>query len=297
MSPLQAFPFPNLKGQAPKWTGNEFVLSGQKLDYLCYDEAESGWSQDLTDLHEKEAGDGNHPIDLLSRNRAIVSMTPVIKNQGVVLDVGCSSGFLLRQIKGAYPHSQLMGADYLPGIVLKCAKKSHGIPMLQFDLRNCPLTDNSLDGVVALNVLEHIDDDVKALGHIFRILKPGGIAHIEVPAGPALYDFYDEVLMHHRRYQLLAFREKVQNAGFRVSVATHLGFLLFPGFAWVKLRNRTKLGLSATEKAALVASQIRTTKSSKLIRALMSAESKLGSLMSLPCGIRCIVVANKPTNV
>ncbi|HTC13560.1 MAG TPA: hypothetical protein VK692_05030, partial [Chthoniobacterales bacterium] len=49
---------------------------------------------------------------------------------------------------------------------------------------------------------EHIDEDFKALQEIYRILKPGGLAHIEVPADPSSFDFYDEVLMHFRRYRL-----------------------------------------------------------------------------------------------
>ena len=294
MTPLQNFPFPSLKGRAPKWTGSEFVQNGQKLDYLCYDEAESGWSQELTDLHEKEAGDGGHPIDLLSRSRAIESMAPVIKNQGVVLDVGCSSGFLLRQIREAYPQCQLIGADYLPQIVLKCAKKSHGIPMLQFDLRNCPLPDNSLGGVVALNVLEHIDDDVKALAHVFRILKPGGVAHIEVPAGPALYDFYDEVLMHQRRYEKKELLHKCEKAGLHLIRSFGIGWLLYPMFCLAKIRNRM-IGtqLSDNEKKRRVGIAIQKTGDSPFLRKILHIESVFGKNMQIPFGIRHVVVLKK----
>jgi SAM-dependent methyltransferase len=63
--------------------------------------------------------------------------------------------------------------------------------LLHFDLRHCPLPDGSFDGVILLNVLEHIKEDAAALRQIARILKPGGIAAIEVPAGRGLYDIYD----------------------------------------------------------------------------------------------------------
>ena len=41
-----------------------------------------------------------------------------------------------------------------------------------------------------LNVLEHIDDHSSAIAQVARVLKPGGVAVVEVPAGPHLYDTY-----------------------------------------------------------------------------------------------------------
>ena len=50
-------------------------------------------------------------------------------------------------------------------------------------------------------MLEHVEDDQAAIRQVYRILQPGGVAVIEVPAGPDLYDIYDRQLMHHRRYR------------------------------------------------------------------------------------------------
>jgi SAM-dependent methyltransferase len=153
-------------------------------------------------MHEREAS-SSHPIDLASRALAIESMK-LIKAEGrpVILDVGCSSGFLVEDLLRNIANAGIIGADYLPDIVFKAAQRVPKNPFLQFDLRQCPLPNGCIDGVTALNVLEHIDDDVKALAEIFRILKRGGIAHIEVPAGPGSFDLYDEVLLHLRRYRL-----------------------------------------------------------------------------------------------
>ena len=70
--------------------------------------------------------------------------------------------------------------------------------------------------MTALNVLEYIDDDRKALTEIYRILKSGGLAHIEVPADPASFDLYDEVLLHFRRYRLSELIAKASAIGFVV---------------------------------------------------------------------------------
>ena len=95
-----------------------------------------------------------------------------------------------------------------------------------------------MDAVVTLNVLEHIDDDERALRQIHRILKPGGLAVIEVPAGPQLYDVYDKLLMHHRRYTLCGLSRLARTVGFELLTQSHLGVFVYPAFWLVKQRNK-----------------------------------------------------------
>ena len=64
-----------------------------------------------------------------------------------------------------------------------------------------------------LNVLEHIEDDNEALMQAKRILKPGGILVLEIPAGPHLYDIYDKFLRHFRRYNLSGLTNQLQGIG------------------------------------------------------------------------------------
>jgi SAM-dependent methyltransferase len=53
------------------------------------------------------------------------------------------------------------------------------------DIRRLGIAGASLDAVVALHVLEHVDDDRAALAEIRRVLRPGGVAILAVPADPA----------------------------------------------------------------------------------------------------------------
>jgi SAM-dependent methyltransferase len=73
-----------------------------------------------------------------------------------------------------------------------------------------------LDTVVALNVIEHIADDVGALQSIASMLRGDGRAVILVPALPALFGSLDLALGHHRRYTRTSLRVQMQKAGFRV---------------------------------------------------------------------------------
>jgi SAM-dependent methyltransferase len=143
-----------------------------------------------------------------------------------------------------------------------------------------------------LNVLEHIEDDKAALEQTFRILRPGGIAVIEVPAGPHLYDTYDKALKHFRRYDLNDLTSKLRNVGFTVRRQSHLGFILYPAFAFAKRRNQRRQGLHE-DPNTLVKRQVSATSSSRLVNYAVAFEKALGKQISFPIGIRCVVVGSK----
>lgn len=291
---LDSFPWPSPPGIAikPRWTGSNFELDGKTSRLLAYDADTSHWSDALTSLHEMEAG-RDHPIDVASRNLAVSSMQSIQQSQPIILDVGCSSGYVLEELRATMPDARLIGADYLRGPLDGLAARMPDVPILQFDLRKCPLPAACVDGVTCLNVLEHIDDHGAALAEVQRILRPGGVAHVEVPAGPSLYDIYDEHLLHHRRYRLSELISLAQKCGFVIEKATHLGFSVFPAFWWVKRRNRKKLKLSASEKAGLVAAQIRATKSNPIFAGLIRLETLIGRQIAYPLGIRCVTRLRK----
>jgi len=55
------------------------------------------------------------------------------------------------------------------------------LAMIRLDLTTIPFGADSFDAIYCSHVLEHIQDDKKALGELFRILKPGGWAVLQVP--------------------------------------------------------------------------------------------------------------------
>ena len=62
-----------------------------------------------------------------------------------------------------------------------------------------PLEDSSVDCVTALDVLEHVGDDRLAVREFARVLKPGGVAVVTVPAMQSLWSDWDEALHHYRQ--------------------------------------------------------------------------------------------------
>jgi ubiquinone/menaquinone biosynthesis C-methylase UbiE len=293
---LENFQWPLVgeRRETPVWNGRHFIVASKQCEFLACAESDSAWSPELTALHEKEAN-FLHPIDIASRKIAVQSMRQLATRESpIILDVGCSAGSLIEDLLREIPQAAIIGGDYLLTLVLRAARRIKNVPFLQFDLRNCPLADNCLDGVTALNVLEHIDDDVRALKEIQRILKRGGVAHIEVPADPSSFDFYDEVLLHFRRYRLQELVAKAWKAGFAVLKATHLGFFAYPIFKFIKRQNqKAGRGLTYDEKKQLVARAIGRTARARILTAAFDLEQTLGSVFTYPIGIRAVLRLQK----
>jgi SAM-dependent methyltransferase len=105
------------------------------------------------------------------------------------------------------------------------------------------------DSIVLINVLEHIDDDEKALRLISNGLRPGGHVALFVPAFEMLYSRYDHAIGHHRRYRAGELGRKVEKSGMRVVESKYvnsLGFMAWLGGARILGLQPTKPVLAQT---------------------------------------------------
>lgn len=288
------FPSPHGCPDEAWWTGRGFAIGDRIERILSYDAAAQGWTEELTELHEG-VDDEDHYMSVASREQAVGSMQRWLDAPApVILDVGCSTGYTLGLLRHRMPQATLLGADCVRRPLEKLGAAIADIPLFQFDITDCPLESDSVDGVVLLNILEHIEDDARALRQIHRILKPGGVAVIEVPAGPHLYDIYDQRLLHFRRYSLPDLTSLVDQAAFQVVHASHLGFFFYPAFWMAKRRNRRLARSTFETRQAVIDRDMRRFGHSPALHALMAFERALGRSISYPLGIRCIVTCRKP---
>jgi len=211
----------------------------------------------------------------------------------VVLEVGCSSGYFLEALRAAMPQARIVGADYTLGTLQKLGQRLHDIPLLHFDLTQCPLPDQCVDVVVLLNVLEHIEDDEAAIAQVHRILRRGGSAIIEVPAGSHLYDSYDRGLMHFRRYDMVDLEAKLRAAGLTPIERSHLGFTIFPAFWLAKKLSRLRHQTDPRPQGGVVNSINLSKRAGVLGHGLMRLEAALRSRSYVPFGVRCLVRAQR----
>jgi SAM-dependent methyltransferase len=262
------------------------------LDYLAGDDS-FNWSEELEDLHENEGAD--HFLDTWTRQAVRGGLELERLPAPVVVDVGCSSGVLLRELAGEHPTAVLLGVDVVPSGLRVAHGLIRDVPLVRASALDLPLEDTSVDAIASLNVLEHLTDDVAALVEMRRVLRPGGRAAVVVPAGPGLYDFYDRHLQHERRYARGELRRKAERAGLRVRLEAHLGSGLWPAFWVVKKRNRRlQRSLSPERERELVAGQIEGTRDSRVGRALCAFERHaLTRGIRAPFGIRAFAVLER----
>ena len=88
------------------------------------------------------------------------------------------------------------------------------------------------DSCVCLNVLEHIEDDGRALGAMASVLVPGGVILLLVPAFPALYGPIDRNLSHYRRYRCNTLAALAQRTGLRIEKLHYVNAIGFFGW-WI----------------------------------------------------------------
>ena len=98
-----------------------------------------------------------------------------------------------------------------------------------------PLEPGRWDAVCLFDVLEHLDDEAGALAACRRLLAPGGLLFVTVPAYAWLWSRHDELLGHRRRYTARALRQVAERAGFAVERLTYFNTLLAPPIMAVRI--------------------------------------------------------------
>ncbi|MGQ4873619.1 MAG: class I SAM-dependent methyltransferase [Promethearchaeia archaeon] len=123
--------------------------------------------------------------------------------------IGKENTFLIGVDLGCSGDSFLM---LLEQVKIKCFLDISEIPLKQYrninrlhpicaDISNLPYRDNVFNFASALDVLEHVKDDWKAVIEISRILTKGGLAVITVPHRKKYYSMQDKIIGHYRRYE------------------------------------------------------------------------------------------------
>lgn len=155
-----------------------------------------------------------------------------------VLDLGCGTGAFLSELRTG---SQRIGLDFSEHAVKFCAER--GITgVVQGDAQSLPFSSNHFDLCVSLDTLEHVPEDKLALNELFRVLKPGAIVVINVPAYGWLWGPHDVALMHRRRYTVGSLRKVLEDTGFRVKKCSYSVFFMFPIVVLIRLADKFRRG-------------------------------------------------------
>lgn len=110
----------------------------------------------------------------------------------------------------------------------------------------------TFDTVFALNVIEHIKDNKRALSNCSKLLKPGGTIIILVPAYEWLYNILDEELYHYQRYTKSTLEGVLTKSSFQIEKSFYFNFVGMAGWFYagkiLKERTLTKNKMSLYNK-------------------------------------------------
>ena len=208
-----------------------------------------------------------------------------LDRDAAVLDIGTSTGTNLRMLR-ALGFGNVQGLDLSDDAIRFCAEK--GFPAVRKgDVRDMPFAANLFDLVLATDVIEHVDDDAKAVTEIARVLKPGGAALITVPAFRRLWGLQDEVAKHKRRYRKSELLELVAKTGLRIERQYYFNYLLFLPI-WL---GRRLIGLF--RPALKSEAEVNSPFVNRLLSIIFAADTMTAPALRVPFGVSALVLARK----
>ncbi|MBX3278751.1 MAG: class I SAM-dependent methyltransferase [Acidobacteria bacterium] len=151
-----------------------------------------------------------------------------------------------------------------------------------------PLRSASFDVVLALDVLEHLDEDVQGLKEAARIVKPGGLLLVTVPALPSLWGGQDIVSEHRRRYTRRTLKSLFARAQIENPRITYFNTLLFPPIALVRWARRFVPDPQTPQSDFAGSSPGRL---NDLLKGIFSMERHLVGRIPLPIGVSLMATA------
>lgn len=199
-----------------------------------------------------------------------------------ILDVGCGTGANLEMLS---QYGTAEGVDVSEEALEFCREK--GLTVQKGLAESLPYLDDTFDVSTALDVIEHLDDDIAGLKEMYRVTKSGGYALFFVPAFMWLWGVQDDISNHRIRYTRQQIVERIGKAGFRVERATYANFTffvpilagrLFMKITGIKPESENNVNISALNG---------------VFGKLFSAERLLLNKFDFPFGVSIVIVARK----
>jgi len=214
--------------------------------------------------------------------RSIVEKFRTPHSELRILDVGCGTGANLEMLSH---FGSAEGVDVSDEALEFCRQK--GLTVQKGLAETLPYADETFDISTALDVIEHLDDDVAGLREMHRVTRSGGYSLIFVPAFMWLWGVQDDISNHRIRYTKSQIVERIEKAGFRVERATYANFTFFAPI----LGGRALLKLTGIKPES--ENNVNISALNGLFGSIFSAERFWLKRFGFPFGVSIVVVAKK----
>ena len=216
------------------------------------------------------------------------------QNKGPIFDIGGGNGFVAKGLLDE-------GWDVVllePGPTGAKHAQKRGIPnVVCATTHTAKFKKETIPAIGVFDVVEHIEDDISFLKHLWDLLVPGGMLYLTVPAYKFLWSHEDDKAGHFHRYSLNQILERVTYVGFNISYSTYIFQWLF--FAVGLFRALPyRCGFHPQSKNESVQFQkdhiLKKGFSFNLLSILLKHErSKVVNKLKLPFGGSCMLAARK----
>ena len=213
-----------------------------------------------------------------------VRMDAGFRGAGRILEVGAGTGANLDTLR-AFGRVTALEPD---SFACDYVSRHFDVETVNAALPNDAAGLGDFDLVVALDVLEHIDDDLAALRSMHGMLKQRGSVIVTVPAYRFLWSVHDERLHHKRRYRSAELARKMEAAGFRITHRAYFNSLLFPAVVPVRLLDRILKGVGHAGGGSVHPWL------NDLLARVFGLEVLLSRLVRFPFGLSLVAVGSKP---
>jgi SAM-dependent methyltransferase len=143
--------------------------------------------------------------------RLLQALLPV---RGRLLDAGCGTGGFLAVLRSRRPDLETVGLELNEDAARRAAEKSRKC-IIRGSVNFIPMASESFDAIVSADVLYHQAVEPKqALAEFLRLLRPGGLVVINMPAYEWLRSAHDRRVLTARRVTQRSFRAMLVEAGF-----------------------------------------------------------------------------------
>ncbi len=198
-----------------------------------------------------------------------------------ILDVGCGTGANLLMLS---QYGDAEGVDISEDALTFCRER--GLEKVKLGAgEELPYDAGTFDLVTALDVVEHMDDDLAGLREMRRVLRPGGRVLLFVPTFMFLWGLQDDVSNHRRRYRLPELRHVLEQAGFEIERTTYANITFFLPILLVRKLMRLT-GIKAESENTINVSAL-----NGVLGRMLGAESSILRRMNLPFGVSGLCVA------
>jgi ubiquinone/menaquinone biosynthesis C-methylase UbiE len=202
-----------------------------------------------------------------------------------IIDLGCGTGMNLELLS---KFGRVYGVDASPEAIRYCRARGFR-HVYEGRAERLEFADESFDMATAIELLEHMQNDVGTLREFARVLRSNGLLLLTVPAYQFLWTKHDEALGHVRRYTLRDVKTKLQEAGFVVEKGSYMVTFTSPLFAY---RIWKKFFTSQKDKPQTLYAMLPSFLNNLLVYPFF-LEAKILNYTSLPFGTSIVCIARK----